>query len=66
MNTYPAWSGTKRNRCPLWLWEFVMSSRVMGWPGFHRILRWAVNKTNKTRLVYGVGGVIGTIKERKP
>jgi hypothetical protein len=58
--TYPAWSGSKRKRCPLWLWNIVMRSRAMGWPVVHRVLRWLVNKTDRWGNVVGLGGrVIG-------
>ena len=42
---YPAWTGTKRRFIPPWLWEFIMSSRVMDLPVVHRVLRFLLNKT---------------------
>ena len=47
---YPAWSGTKRKLCPVWLFLFVMSSRAMGWHRIDAVLRWLVCKTNKPSM----------------
>jgi hypothetical protein len=46
-SVYPAWSGSKRKRCPYWLYHLALSSRAMDWPIVWRVLRWLVIKLDK-------------------
>jgi len=47
---FPAWTASKRKWCPYRLWNFVMSSRAMGWPVVHRVLQWIFNKMDKPTI----------------